>query len=225
MDAALQISLLWLLFVGSHLFLSHPPVRSRLLTRLGAGGFSGLYSVVALAIFTPLVATWWGARHQGPMLWMLRGLPGATRAAELLVVFGYGLAVASLVQPGPGSIQVAMSGRAPEARGVATITRHPMFVGLSLWATAHIAMNGWASDIVFFAGFPLITLLGGLHQDWRKAKENPAFREVLRTTSFVPFVSALRGHPVRLGGRGWLALGIGAGSAILLRVFHTRLFS
>ena len=51
MDPAVTVAALWALFLGSHLVLSHPPVREPLRARFGANAFSLAYSVFALAIF------------------------------------------------------------------------------------------------------------------------------------------------------------------------------
>ena len=56
-------------------------------------------------------------------------------------------------------------------KGVLRITRHPLFAGLALWGLAHVLVNGFLSDVVFFGGFPLFSLLGGAHQDARKQIE------------------------------------------------------
>lgn len=225
MDPLHLLVLLWAAFIGGHLVLSHPPVRGPLRARLGANGFTSLYSAMALGLFVPLVYVWWTHRHQGPMLWMLRDVPGLRHGVELLVVLGFALETAGLFQPAPGSMAFSMAGRAPELRGVSTVTRHPLFVGMSLWAIGHLLMNGWATDVAFFGGFPLMTLVGCMHQDWRKAREEPGFKEILARTSLVPFAAALRGHPVRIDGQSALGLAVGATFAVVLRVYHARLFS
>ena len=50
-----QVFLLGLLFVGSHFGMSHAPVRSSLVARVGEGGFLGLYSLVSAATLVLLV--------------------------------------------------------------------------------------------------------------------------------------------------------------------------
>lgn len=217
--------LLWTGFIGGHLVMSHPPVRAPLRAALGPNGFASLYSLMALGFFVPLAIVWWSHRHQGPMLWMLRGVPGLTHIVELVVLLGFGLEVAGLLQPAPGSMSYSLAGRTPEVRGINTVTRHPLFVGVSLWAIAHLAMNGWATDVAFFAGFPVMTALGCIHQDWRKVQEDGAFRKIIEQTSIIPFAAALRGHPVRLDRMSWIGLGAGAAMAVVLRLFHSRLFA
>ena len=62
---------LWLLFAATHMGLSSLRVRPRLVAALGPGPFAGLYSLLALAIFIPLVWVYLNDRHAGPLLWAL----------------------------------------------------------------------------------------------------------------------------------------------------------
>jgi uncharacterized membrane protein len=61
-----------------------------------------------------------------------------------------------------------MSGR---AGGILKMTRHPSFIAFTLFGLAHMLMNGWAGDVVFFGCFPTLDILGGLPQDRRKLLE------------------------------------------------------
>ena len=54
------------LFVGSHLALSHP-LRDGLAGRLGERGFQIVYSVVAIATFILLVQAWRGMPAEPPL--------------------------------------------------------------------------------------------------------------------------------------------------------------
>jgi uncharacterized membrane protein len=79
-----------------------------------------------------------------------------------------------------------------------------------------------ATELAFFAGFPLFAWAGCRHQDRRKlATEGDEFRRFHDQTVFFPFTGsgALRGlREIRL------PLVIGTGLATLLRVFHPQLF-
>jgi uncharacterized membrane protein len=55
-------------FVGTHFLLSHP-LRAALVARLGEKGFSGLYSVIALATFYWVYVAFSGA-PVGDYFWM-----------------------------------------------------------------------------------------------------------------------------------------------------------
>jgi len=60
--------------------------------------------------------------------------------------------VGSFINPNPGGMAAA-GGGGTEPRGILKITRHPSFVAFSLFGIAHILMNGWAGDVIFFGAF------------------------------------------------------------------------
>jgi len=62
---ATEILLLWAAFTATHLGLASVRVEPRLRAKLGDGPFLGLYSLVALAIFIPLVWIYLANRHAG----------------------------------------------------------------------------------------------------------------------------------------------------------------
>lgn len=208
-------------FLLAHLVFTHPPVRNTLVRRLGAAGFQGAFSVLALVLLVGLVWTWWGVRHQGPLLWNLRG-PIGTRAAELLVVLSYALMVAGLVAPAPSSAAVRTKSPTLAVSGATGLTRHPLMMGMAGWALCHAAMNGWAADVAFFGFFAATAIVGSAHQDWRKSGEDPAYADFTRRTRFLPLPapSALRA----MTGRAWAGAAAGALLAIAIRAFHARLF-
>ena len=80
MGTTATILLLWAAFAASHMGLSSDRLRPRLVARLGERGFTALYSLLALAIFVPLVAVYFGDKHAGPLLWSLGGVPGVKMA-------------------------------------------------------------------------------------------------------------------------------------------------
>lgn len=182
---AVWIAALWVLFAVTHMALSSQRLRPRLVDRLGARGFQALYSLVALAIFVPLVATYYDHKHAGPYLWNLAKLPGVGWLGYGLVGAALVLVVGGLAQPSPASI---VPGPA-RVRGVARITRHPLLMGLALWALAHLLLAiVHASELAFFGGFVLFTIVGCDHQDQRKlATLGEGYRAWVDATPFLPF--------------------------------------
>jgi uncharacterized membrane protein len=215
----------WLLFAASHMVLSSRSLRPRLVAALGERAFLGAYSGAALAIFVPLVAFYLGHRHEGALLWT----PAVGRAGlwTIYVLQGvaWSLVAAGLLQPSPVTVGMPEARRPRQARGVHRVTRHPVFMGLGLAGALHLLSpgNGFASDVAFWAGFPLFALVGSLHQDRRKlASGGDAYRDWHRDTAFLPFTGrgALRGLrelPV-------LAIPIGVALAVALRWLHAPLF-
>jgi uncharacterized membrane protein len=215
----IAIALLWAAFAGSHLGLSSLPVRSRLVARLGEPPFLGLYSLVAFVFFVPLLWVYFANKHAGPLLW---GRPGGTLLLWLLQL-GMGVAfvllVSSLVQPNPSLV----GSKGGEARGVFLLARHPLFMGIALWAALHLVVNGAASDVAFFGGMLAFSIVGSWHQDRRKlATDVPGYREFAAATPFLPFT----GRETLRGLRELPPVGValGLGLTVVLRVFHGTLF-
>ena len=90
----------------------------------------------------------------------------------------------AFVNLNPGAIGAP---RDASASGVLKTTRHPTFVAVVLFAIAHLLMNGWVGDVLFFGSLGLLAVLGGLHQDRRKLRELGApYQQLLDSTSFFP---------------------------------------
>ncbi len=181
---AVWIAALWVFFAATHMGLSSVRFRPRLVARLGARGFQGVYSLVALAIFVPLVATYYAHKHTGPYLWNLSRLPGLRWLGYGLMGAAFVLIVAGLVQPSPaGMVPVR-----PEVRGVARITRHPVLMGFGLWGFAHLLLTiVHAAELAFFGGFAIFAVVGCEHQDQRKLAASESYRAFHAATPFLPF--------------------------------------
>ena len=219
MDTALEIALLWAAFTATHVGLSSLRVRPRLAGALGETAFAGLYSVIALAIFVPLVWLYFTHKHEGPALWLLPRGPVLSWTLYLAMGVALVLFVASFVNPSPAGM--APSSTTP--RGVHWITRHPLVMSFVVFALVHLLPNGFASDVAFFGGFAAFALIGAAHQDSRKRVAGPpGYAEFADATPFFPFTGSqtLRGlrelsKPALVGG---IAL------AIAIRFFHSSWF-
>lgn len=223
-DPALLVGLLWALVVVSHLGLSHPPVRSALVKGLGNLGFLGAYSALSLALFLPMARVWWTSRGTGEWWWGLRSR-AVTHAAELLGVVGWGFIVGGLLVQPPSAVLSQLHGDRPRVEGLALYTRHPLFVGLSTWAAGHLLVNGTAVDVAWWGGFVVLSVLGGLHQDWRKSRASPEYAAFVARTSFFPFVRQVTGRAGwNPGARAAAGFGAGALLAVGLRLLHPVLF-
>jgi uncharacterized membrane protein len=214
----------WLaLFAGSHWALSSLPVRARLLGTMGEKGFLGFYSLVAFATFVPLVIAYFGNRHAGGLWWNLAAVPGVRHLAMLLAVIGIAVAVAGAIQPSPA---LAGSTGAARSHGLTRVTRHPLFMGIALWALSHLLLNGFAADAIFFGGLLAFSLAGAAHQDARKRvtdrdRLGPFFSE----TSFWPFAAILSGRNRLVWPElPWTGLIAGAAVAVGLYALHPWLF-
>ena len=212
MEAA-TIAGFWILFAATHMGLSGQRLRPQLLLRLGNTGFQALYSVVALAIFVPLVRGYYAHKHAGTYLWQLPQLPGMRWIGYGVMGAAFVLVVAGLVQPSPAGLRPG----AMVVRGIARVTRHPVLMGVGLWGLAHLLLTRvHLSDLAFFGGFPIFAVIGCEHQDQRKrAALGEPYRAFAAATPFLPFASlgfakGLVEMPVPIA----IALGIGIAVAV-----------
>jgi len=210
------IVVLLLLFAASHMLLSSRSIRASLVARLGERTFTAVYSVVALVFFVPLVYYYFTHLHSGPLLWSVP-VSGAIQFALVLAnVIGFVLTVAGVMTMRPAA---GGSAGGAEPRGVHRITRHAVFMGMGIWALAHLVANGFASDVAFYGGIVLFVLVGSWHQDQRKlAGGDPHFARFHAATPFLPFTGrgALRG----LMELPPPAVIIGIASALVARYLH-----
>lgn len=222
MKGAEWVAFWWLAFAGSHLALSSRSTRRALIERFGAGPFAGLYSLVALITFVPLVWTYWQSRHDGPLLWSLRTTAWAVPLTLFLAALGIALVSASFAQP-------SVTGMDPRAQtrshGITRITRHPLFVGLAIWGLAHTLVNGFLADVLFFGGFTAFGFLGAAHQDLRKQRDDSRLTVFYTETSVFPFAAIAAGrNRLELSELPWPALAVGIAIAALLYLLHPMLF-
>jgi len=223
MDPTIAIAWWSILFVGTHLIISSARVRPAMVGMLGEQGYRGVYSIAAFVTFIPLVIAFAHHKHAGVMLWNLRGVVPIRWLAWLMMLGAIILMVASFVTPNPGAIG---AGPGDGAAGILKITRHPSFVGLSLFGLAHMLMNGWAGDLWFFGSFPALGILGGFHQDRRKLSElGESYRELVAATSFFPGAALWSGRQRWTSeDMPWAAIGIGSAVAIVVIIIHPALF-
>jgi uncharacterized membrane protein len=223
MEPVAEIAVWTGLFVGMHLVLSSESVRTRLIAILGAQPFRGVYSLVAIGTFVPMLVAFAHNKHAGMMLWNLRDDPVARGLTWLLMFAALILVIGGLINPNPAAIGAPGRNR---PTGILKITRHPSFVAFVSFAIGHLLMNGWVGDVIFFGGFAVLGIGGGIHQDRRKLREIGApYREFLAATSFFPG-AALIGRRIAWSRSDmpWTAIALGIATGIVLVIFHPRFF-
>lgn len=153
-----------MLILGLVLFLSVHSVRivaddwrSSVRARIGENGWKGLFSVLSLLGFVLICYGYGLARQQPVVLWATP--PMWTRhLAALLTVPAFVLLAASQV---PGNIIKAK-------------LRHPMLLGVKLWATAHLIANNTAADLLLFGTFLVWAAI-----DFRSARQRDRVQQIV----------------------------------------------
>lgn len=183
-------------FVGTHFLLSHP-LRAPIVARIGAGGFLGLYSLVAAVTLGWLALAYRAAPATAPLWGVGEAIWGIVTIVMLIAsVLLIGSLIGNPALPDPTG-----SAKAPDAaRGVFAITRHPMMWAFALWAACHIAVYPVATNIVVAAAIGTLALAGAALQDRKKEILQPElWRAWQAKTSYWPFAAIAAGR-ARLGG-------------------------
>mmetsp|Transcript_44235 Transcript_44235/g.72005 ORF Transcript_44235/g.72005 Transcript_44235/m.72005 type:complete len:232 (+) Transcript_44235:109-804(+) len=185
----------WLAFAGSHLVLSHPPVRRTIIDKIGQGPFLGLYSLVAFGTLLPTSYVYYKyGRTAGPRLWDLSPSPVMTASSHILRLLGvmnFGQAFATPSPSGLGDPNKPVDPSKP--RGLVRITRHGLFMSFALIGVGNlISSGGMLGPVVFWGGFPLFWIIGSLHQDYRQRQTMP--KSYYEQTSLLPFAAIIEGR-------------------------------
>jgi hypothetical protein len=110
-------------------------LRGALIQRLGPMGFKGVYSIAALAGFYLLLVGYGQARLEPVPLWT----PPHGIAHASVALMWVSMVMVAAAQIPRNAIQARL--------------RHPMVLGVKVWALAHILANGTLHDLLLFGGF------------------------------------------------------------------------
>jgi len=156
--------------------------RTATIARLGEGRWKGLYSLGAVVGFGLIVFGYGQARLDPVVLW---ASPVWTRhLAALAVLLALVLLAAAYVP----------------RNGLKARLRHPMVLGVKVWALGHLLANNTLADLLLFGGFLLWAVL-----DFRAARQRD------RAGSAAPAAGTLGGTlaAVAVGVVAWAALAFG----------------
>lgn len=204
-------------FVALHFVPSHPPIRRALIRRLGLGTYLGLYSLLVLVLFVPLLWLWLGHRFDQAPLWVVRD-PGVERVMNLVMLGGTAFIGAGVIDASPASITSHygdLSSARTEVRGIAAVTRHPLMTGLGLLSAAHLVLNGWPADLWFWGAMWVLATVGAWHQDLRQSRE-PRYVDFQSRTTVLPNLLGVQ----RLTAQSWVGVALGIVGGIALRWLH-----
>jgi uncharacterized membrane protein len=195
-------------FLVAHLLPAAPPVRTRLVRRLGPRGYLAAYSVVSLALLAWLIHAAMAA--DGVTLWT----PAAWqwRVPLLAMPFAGVLLVAGLVEANPLSVSLRAGDDLP---AIACVTRHPVLWGFLIWAASHVPPNGRLVPVLLFGAMVALAAAGFALVDSRARKRlgEERWRTLAARSSALPFAAMLAG---RTRCRRWRPLALSAALAAAL---------
>jgi uncharacterized membrane protein len=123
------------LFLGSHSFVPHRDLRALVVARLGEGGYKLLFSLPSAI---GLILIIYGFRlYRGSHLISVWYPPAVMRHVAAALMWPAIVCVAAAYVPG----------------GIKKTLKHPMLVGVKLWALAHLLANGDLGGILLFGSF------------------------------------------------------------------------
>jgi uncharacterized membrane protein len=120
------------IFIGAHSFVSLRGEREKLVARIGEGRYNGLFSLVSI-LAVVLIVYGFALYHRTAFTPLWYPLDFLRHLNEALMWPAFVFFVAAYV---PGNIKRAL--------------KHPMLVGVKLWAFGHLLSNGDLGGIVLF---------------------------------------------------------------------------
>ncbi len=126
------------LIIGIHLVPMIAPLKIGLQAKLGANGYRGMFSIISLIGLGLII---WGM-IVAPHIQVFEPQPWARSAAFVLVPIAL-ILVASAHMKGL----------------LRAVFRHPMMIGILIWAAVHLAVNGDLASIWLFGAFALYSLV------------------------------------------------------------------
>lgn len=126
------------LFLGVHMTrVLAPGLRNSVIETRGANAWKGLYSVASLISFVILVYGYSEARLSSANIVVWSPPMWTAHLNMTLMLFAIIFLVASQVPAGR----------------IATAVKHPMILGVKIWALAHLIVNGTLVDMILFGAF------------------------------------------------------------------------
>ena len=193
MDGWAELAAALSAFLLSHVVPTRPAIKARLKSALGAAGFGVAYSLISVALLGWIIVA--AGRASYLRLWDFE--PWEMRVPNLLVPIAC-LAVAfGLAAPNPLSFGGwAVERFNPDRPGISGVSRHPLLLGLTLWAVGHLVPNGDVAHVVLFGAFALFSIGGMVALDVRlqRTMGRRTWDVLAARTSLIPLAALLDGR-------------------------------
>ena len=150
------------LFLGIHLLPVAPPLRDALSSRLGANGYRRAFSLASLAGLVLIVV---GYRAAGSGERLFAPLPAAIAIAPYAVTLSFVLLAAANMRT-----------------HIRKTLRHPMLLGVMIWAAVHLCANGDTRGTVLFGAilaWALVDLASAISRNAVKSFEPVVRQDVI----------------------------------------------
>ena len=124
--------------------------RNQIIDRIGEVKWKGLYTIISLIGFIVMVIGYGQARQNTIVLWQPNAFLIYIALALNLIAF------------------IFLAGSSPSNNAIRLKLKHPMILGVKVWALAHLLSNGTLVDLILFGAFLIWAIL-----DFRSARKRP----------------------------------------------------
>jgi uncharacterized membrane protein len=140
-----------IIFLGSHSCrIFAESWRNQMIDRIGEVKWKGLYTIISLIGFVIMVIGYGQARQSTVVLWQPNSFLIYIALALNLIAF------------------IFLAGSSPSNNAIRLKLKHPMILGVKVWALAHLISNGTLVDLILFSAFLIWAVL-----DFRSARKRP----------------------------------------------------
>lgn len=146
--------------------------RNHMIDRIGEVKWKGLYTIISLVGFIIMVIGYGQARQDTVVLWQPNAFLIYIALALNLVAF------------------IFLAGSSPSNNAIRLKLKHPMILGVKVWALAHLLSNGTLVNLILFGAFLIWAVL-----DFRSARKRPVLMpqqaEISRKATVITIVSGV----------------------------------
>lgn len=153
-------------FLLTHSIPALRPVRTRCVAVLGERGYLATYSLVSLAVSAWVVM----ALIEAPYVELWPMTETSMWVTAIIMIPACVFLVFGLTTANPFSIPIRPDIFEPSSPGLLAMTRHPLLLGLALWAVAHIPPNGSVATVLVFGFAAAFSVVGMFILDKRRKR-------------------------------------------------------